>query len=180
MNRRLIAAASLLFIASSSALAGGVAFRFGEDSFGASIAGNINSESSAQFDWLHHEDGANMIAAGLFANGKRGVLTGRVGAKAIGLDGDDADIDGGAMAFGGDLGLPMNDILRLRAGFYYGPDATSFGDVEGYQEWSISAELTLFQNSALQFGYAEYEFDAESGGKFEFEDGLFVRLQLRL
>ncbi|AKH69220.1 YfaZ precursor [Spongiibacter sp. IMCC21906] len=180
MNRRLIAAASLLTIASSSALAGGVAFRFGEDSFGASIAGDISSESSAQFDWLHHEDGADMIAAGVFANGKRGSLTGRVGAKAIGLDGDDADIDGGAVAFGGDLGLPLNDILRLRAGLYYGPDAVAFGDVDGYKEWSVSAEFTIFQNSALQVGYAEYEFDAENGGTFEFEDGLFVRLQLRL
>lgn len=179
MNFRILAATALLG-ASGFASAGGVAFQFGEDTLGVSVAGDLNADSSAQFDWLHHEDGADMAALGLFANGQRGSLSGRVGVKAIGLDGDDADIDGGAVAFGGDLSLPLNDIVRLRAGLYYGPDATAFGDVDGYQEWSVSAEFAVFQNSALQIGYAEYEFDADEGGKFEFEDGLFVRLQLRL
>ncbi|CAA0082506.1 Uncharacterised protein [Zhongshania aliphaticivorans] len=173
-------AASLLAVVSSSAFAGGVAFRFGDESFGVSVAGDMSAESSAQLDWLHHEDDADMVALGLYANGQRGALSGRVGAKAIALEGDDADIDGGAVAFGGDLSLPLNEIVRLRGGLYYAPDATGFSDIDGYKEWSVSAEFTIFQNSAIQLGYGDMEFDAENGGEFEFEDGVFLRLQLRL
>ncbi|WP_373090659.1 YfaZ family outer membrane protein [Zhongshania sp.] len=173
-------AALLLATASSSALAGGVAFRFGADTFGVSLAGDMSPESSAQLDWFHHEDDADMVALGVYANGQRGALTGRVGAKAIALDGDDTDINGGAVAFGGDLSLPLNEIVRLRAGLYYAPEASSFGDIEGYDEWSVSAEFSLFQNSAIQVGYGSMDFDADIGKRFEFEDGAFVRLQLRL
>lgn len=175
-----IIAATVLAIASSSAFAGGVAFRFGDDSFGVSLAGDLSAESSAQFDWLHHEDDGDMVALGVFANGQRGSLSGRVGAKAIGLEADDADVSGGALAFGGDISLPLNEIVRLRGGAYYAPETTGFGDIEGYQEWSVSAEFTIFQNSAIQLGYGDIEFDVEKRGEFEFEDGLFVRLQLRL
>ncbi|CAA0096987.1 YfaZ family outer membrane protein [Zhongshania aliphaticivorans] len=174
-------AATVLAIASNSAFAGGVAFRFGDDSFGVSLAGDLSAESSAQLDWLHHEDDADMVALGLFANGQRGELSGRVGVKAIGIEADDADISGGAVAFGGDLSLPLNEIVRLRGGLYYAPDTTGFGDIDGYKEWSVSAEFTIFQNSAIQLGYGNMEFDADDhGGEFEFEDGVFVRLQLRL
>ncbi len=173
-------AALLLASASSSVMAGGVAFRFGSDSFGVSVAGDMSPESSAQLDWLHHDDDADMVALGLYANGQRGAVSGRVGAKAIGLEGDDADVNGGAVAFGGDVSLPLNEIVRLRAGLYYAPEATGFGDIEGYDEWSISAEFSLFQNSAIQIGYGSMDFDADTGKKFEFEEGAFVRLQLRL
>ncbi|MEX1668210.1 YfaZ family outer membrane protein [Zhongshania guokunii] len=173
-------AALLLASASSSVMAGGVAFRFGSDSFGVSVAGDMSPESSAQLDWLHHDDDADMVALGLYANGQRGAVSGRVGAKAIGLEGDDADVNGGAVAFGGDVSLPLNEIVRLRAGLYYAPEATGFGDIEGYDEWSVSAEFSLFQNSAIQIGYGSMDFDADTGKKFEFEEGAFVRLQLRL
>ena len=173
-------AAVLLATTAHSALAGGVAFRFGDESFGASIAGDIGPETSAQFDWLHHEDDSDLLSAGLYANGRRGALTGRVGAKAVTLTADDSGFDGGVMAFGGDLSLPLNDVLRLRGGIYYGPEATGFSDVDGYSEWSLSAEISIFQNSAIQLGFGDIEFDAEKGGEFDFEDGPFVRLQLRL
>lgn len=175
-----IIAATVLAITSSSAFAGGVAFRFGDDSFGVSLAGDLSAESSAQLDWLHNEDDGDMAALGVFANGQRGSLSGRFGAKITGLEADDADISGGAFAFGGDVSLPLNEIVRLRGGAYYAPETTGFGDIEGYQEWSVSAEFTIFQNSAIQLGYGDIEFDVEQRGEFEFEDGPFVRLQLRL
>ena len=78
------------------------------------------------------------------------------------------------------MSLPLNEIVRLRAGLYYAPEASSFGDIEGYDEWSVSAEFSLFQNSAIQVGYGSMDFDADIGKRFEFEDGAFVRLQLRL
>ena len=173
-------AALVLATVSSSAFAGGVAFRFGDETFGVSIAGDMSPESSVQLDWLHHDDDADMVALGLYANGQRGALSGRVGAKAIGLENDDSDFNGGAVAFGGDLSLPLNEIVRLRGGLYYAPKSTGFGDIEGYDEWSLSAEFSLFQNSAIQVGYGSMDFDAETGKKIEFEDGVFVRLQLRL
>jgi hypothetical protein len=178
--KALFIAATVLAITSSSAFAGGVAFRFGDDSFGVSVAGDLSAESSAQLDWLRNEDDGDMGALGLFANGQRGTLSGRVGVKAIGIEADDADISGGALAFGGDLSLPLNEIVRLRGGVYYAPRTTGFGDIEGYNEWSVSAEFTVFQNSAIQLGYGDIEFDAEKRNEFEFEDGFFVRLQLRL
>ncbi len=179
MKLPLIAAFALAATA-NSALAGGVAFRFGDDSFGVSVAGDLSSESSAQFYWLHHEDDADLVSLGLYANGRRGALTGRVGAKAVTLTADDSGFDGGAVAFGGDLSLPINDVLRLRSGLYYGPEATTYSDVDGYREWSISAEISIFQNSAIQLGFGDIEFNAVNGGEFDFEDGPFLRLQLRL
>ena len=81
---------------------------------------------------------------------------------------------------GGGEAARRSDVVRLRGGLYYGPEVTSASDIDGYQEWSISAEFAIFQNSALELGYADIEFDAKDGGEFDFEDGLFVRLQLRL
>ena len=173
-------AALLLAATANSALAGGVAFRFGDETFGASVAGDLSADSSAQLDWMHHEDDADLVSLGLYANGQRGALSGRVGAKAIALSADDSGFDGAVAAFGGDLSMPLSDVVRLRGGLYYGPEATSASDIDGYQEWSISAEFAIFQNSALELGYADIEFDAKDGGEFDFEDGLFVRLQLRL
>jgi hypothetical protein len=177
--KALFIAGLLLATVSSSVFAGGVAFRFGDDTFGVSVAGDMSPENSAQLDWIHHSDDADLLSLGLYANGQRGAVNGRVGAKLIGLAGDDVDLDGGAVAFGGDLSLPFNEIVRLRSGLYYAPDATGFGDIDGYKEWSMSVEFTIFQNSALQLGYGSMDFDVESGNKYEFEDGAFVRLQLR-
>ncbi len=163
-----------------SAQAGGVAFRFSDDTFGVSVAGDMSADSSAQFDWLHHEDDADMIGLGVFANGQRGSLTGRVGVKAVGVKDNESNFDGGAVAFGGDLGLPFNDLIRARAGFYYAPESTTFSDVTGYREWTVSAEFTLFQNSAIQIGVMDIEFDSDGPGEIDFDDGVFLRLQLRL
>ena len=145
MKAPLIAALTLAATA-NTALAGGVAFRFGDETFGASVAGNLNADSSAQLDWMHHEDDADLVSLGLFANGQRGALTGRVGAKVVTLNADDSGFDGAVAAFGGDLSLPLSDVLRLRGGLYYGPEAASASDVEGYREWSISTELAIFQS----------------------------------
>lgn len=168
-------------LAASLANAGGVGFRFSGDSFGISLAGNLSEQSSGQFDWLHNDDdSANMLSAGLFANGQRGALRGRLGFKAIGLEIKDSDFGGGAVAFGGDLGLPINDLMRIRGGVYFAPGSTSFDDVDSYRDASLSLEFTLFQNSAIQLGVADIQFDGEGSSKFEFDDGMFVRLQLRL
>ncbi|MBD2858343.1 hypothetical protein IB286_04915 [Spongiibacter sp. KMU-158] len=167
--------------AASASHAGGVAFRFGDDSLGFSVAGNLSAETSGQFDWLHRDDdNADMVATGLFANGKRGSLTGRMGVKAVGLIGDNTDYSGAALAFGGDLALPLNDMLRLRGGVFYAPGTTSFSDVDGFREASASLEFNLFQNSAIELGVAQIRFEDQRGRKFEFDDGLFLRLQLRL
>ncbi len=161
--------------------AGGVGIRLSDDVVGFTFAGNIASETSAQFEWLHNDDKeSDMLAAGLFANGQRGALTGRVGAKAVGLIPDDDKYSGGALAIGGDLALPLNELLRIRGTLFYAPEVLSFSDVEGYRETSLSAEFTLFQNSAIQIGVANLEFEGKGGGEFDFDDGLFFRLQLRL
>ena len=64
-------AALLLAATANSALAGGVAFRFGDETFGASVAGDLSADSSAQLDWMHHEDDADLVSLGLYANGQR-------------------------------------------------------------------------------------------------------------
>ena len=179
MNRQIVAAASLLCL-STAASAGGLAFRISDDSFGLSLASDISPQSSLQFDALHQDDDATLLAAGVYANGQRGSLMGRVGAKLIGVEGGDSGFDGGTLALGGDVRLPLNDVLFWRAGVYVGPESASFDDVEGYVEWSTSLEINIFQNSAIQLGYGSMEFDAEGGGEFEFDDGAFIRLQLRL
>lgn len=172
--------AAALVGSAAAANAGGIGFRFGDDIFGLSIAGDLNSQTSAQVDWLHHDDDADLLTAGLFANGSRGSVQGRMGAKIVGITADDPDFDGGALALGGDISLPLNDVLRLRGGLYLAPDVTSFNDVKEYQEWNAGVEISVFQNSALQVGYSYIELEAEGGGELEFEDGVFIRMQLRL
>ncbi|MGJ8685996.1 MAG: YfaZ family outer membrane protein [Spongiibacteraceae bacterium] len=175
-----ILAVFILSLFTSMAQAGGLGFRFGDDTFGVSVAGDLSDESSVQLDWTHHEDGADLVSLGAFATGSRGAVQGRVGAKAIFLEGDDSGFDGGALAFGGDFSIPLNDIVRGFAGAYYAPSTTSFSDVDGYLDYSTGIEFLIFQNSALQVGYASTEFDTETNRTIEFEDGFFLRMQLRL
>lgn len=156
--------------------AGALSFNFGEDSVGASFQAPVAPAIGTELAWWHHEDDHDLGTLGLFALGERGALKGSVGVKGYYADLD--RFDGGGAAFGGNVKLPMSDILDLHARVFIGPSSTSFDDSDGYKEWGLSFELNLFGNSSLSFGYRDIEFDIDGGGDFEFQDDFYVGLNL--
>lgn len=173
-----VAVAVLMLVVGQTVFAqAGIGFRFSDDTAGLSLAAPLGDAASTQLDWRHHEDGHELASVGLFANGRQGALSGRIGVKGYAFDVE--ELRGAGLALGGDFGLPMNEFVQIIVSAYIGPGAAAFDDIDGYLEWSISAEMRLFENSALEFGLAEINFDTERRDDIEYEDGPFVRLKLR-
>lgn len=174
MKRTLYAA--VLLTLTPAVYAGALSFNFGEDSVGAQFQAPVGQEIGTELAWWHHEDDHDLGTLGLFALGERGALKGSVGVKGYYADFD--RFDGGGAAFGGNVKLPLSDILALHGRVFIGPSSTSFDDSDGYKEWGLSFELNLFGNSSLSFGYRDIEVDLEQGGDFEFQDDFYVGLNL--
>ncbi|HCS28985.1 MAG TPA: hypothetical protein DIW43_16120 [Spongiibacteraceae bacterium] len=169
----------ILALLSAPAFANDLSFQFSDDVAG--IALNANSpdgKASVGFGADHNEDDdVQIYNAGFYANGQRGRLEGRVGVKGFYADLDKAE--GPGLAFGVDLKVPSSDVFSLVFSYFYGPSSTSFDDMDGYRDWKIGAQIMLFENSALEFGFSDVEVEVENvRGEYDFQDGAYVKLQL--
>ncbi|MYM64052.1 YfaZ family outer membrane protein [Pseudomaricurvus sp. HS19] len=172
--RVLIGAATLL--ASSMAL-GDVALRIGDDSLALHLDGGMGAEASTQLGLVHNDDtDSTLVTGGLFVNGKRDGISGRVGGKAFYADWDDS---GYGVALGGELAVPFNSDFSMVAGLYYSPDMLSFSDADGYEEWFVKFNFHIFENALLSAGYSSVEIDVDGRRDVELEDGLFLGMSLR-
>ncbi len=167
-------------LASSSVLASGTTIRVGEDAVSLYLEPKPSPTNSAQFALVHNnDDDITLGSVGLFANGQRQQLSGRLGGKAYYAD---LDSDSGyGLALGGDFSFALNPDLSLDAGLYYGPDSLSFSDVEGYEEWYVKLNLKVFDNATLGAGYGSFDIEPEAGNRdVEIDDGVFFEMKLRL
>ena len=161
----------------STAHADGLSFRFSNDAI--AFAYNIypiRDDASAEFAWVHNNNDRDVVTAGFFVNGQRQNLSGRVGVK--GYWADVRNQTGLGAAFGGDLNLTINELIALFAQGYWGPKAIAFDDLEGYEEWRIGANISIFDNSIIAVSYGSLEIDTERFGWVNVDEGLSVGLKM--
>lgn len=142
----------------------------GEYSLGG-VGGEIEDFSSDNFYSLH---------AGLMLTGEAGPnLEAGLGARMQFVDAESAD--GGSLALGGQarLKLLQADRLRFNAGFWYGPDASTFGDFDEYIEFSASVGYEVLRDAELYFGYRLIEVGIDGGGDADLEAGAHVGIRLQ-
>ncbi|MGB0955642.1 MAG: YfaZ family outer membrane protein [Panacagrimonas sp.] len=90
------------------------------------------------------------------------------------------DDDGGGIAFGGqfDVRLPGYDRIGFFIYGYYGPDATSFGDVEDFHEFAASLGYEILKDAMIYVGYRELNADFGDEGPELEADGIHFGMRL--
>ena len=163
-----------------SGVAGANGFSLGvsDDAIDASFnLAPIGEQGSAEVRWLHNDSkDRDVVSAGFFVNGNRAGLSGR-----LGVNSDWADIkkdDGYGIALGGDFSMAVNDAISLLLSGYWGPGSLSFSDVEGYKEWAVGANISVFENAAVSLTYGSIKVDTERYGDKSVDDGLKIGLKL--
>ncbi len=167
-----------ILVGGSWAYADGLSFRFSTDAI--AIAYNlypIRDQGSAEFGWVHNKNDRDVLTAGFFANGQRDQLSGRLGAKAywskIRKD------EGAGLAFGGDLNFMINETVSLFAKAYWGPSTIAFGDIKGYKEGQLGANIQVFDNSIVAVSYGSLRIKTDAYGQETVDDGLSVGLKMQ-
>ena len=117
------------------------------------------------------------MSAGFFVNGQRAELSGRLGVK--GYWADIQKDDGYGIALGGDFSLAVNEVISLLATGYWGPGSLSFSDVEGYKEWSVGANVSVFDNAIVTLSYGSLKVDTERYNEKSVDDGVKIGLRLK-
>jgi hypothetical protein len=122
--------------------------------------------------------------AGLLVSGDAGaeranVVAGLGGRLAV-LDVDDVDVTGGALALGGmvEARLPAYNRIGAVLYAYAAPEASSFGDFEGYLEYAIGLDYQVLRNASLYAGYRQLKVDAKDAGNVTIDNGWHLGLRL--
>ena len=165
-------------VVSSVAGANGFSLSVSDDAVDAAFnLAPIGEKGSAELRWLHNgSKDRDVLSAGFFVNGNRAELSGRLGVKGYWAE-IDRD-DGYGFALGGDFSLAVNDAISLLASGYWGPGSLSFSDVEGYKEWAVGANISVFENASVSLTYGSIKVDTERYGDKTVDDGIKIGLKL--
>ena len=174
--------------ASTGALAGGDAatkpagneaiIRVGQDAVSLYLEPQATATNSAQLGLIYNDDDdITVLNGGLFANGDRQEIKGRLGGKFFyaNLDGD----SGYGVALGGEATVVLNSDISITGGLFLSPSSLSFSEVDGYEEWYVKARFQLFENGAVAAGVGSFQLEPERGRDFELDDGLFLEMILK-
>lgn len=173
MKKLLVASLLLSSIANASEFT----VRVSDDAVSFFLAPESTEDRSALLGLIHNDDeNSDVLLAGLFVNGTRDKVSGRLGGKVYYANLN--KVDGYGMALGGEATLPVALDLTVNAGIYYGPSSLSFSDVDGYEEWFVKASYQVFENAKLSAGVGSLEFEPERGKDIEMDDGIFIEMNL--
>ena len=169
-----------VFFGVISSVAGASGFSLGvsDDAVDASInLAPIGDHGAVELRWLHNASkDRDVLSAGFFVNGQRAELSGRLGVK--GYWAEVKKDDGYGFALGGDFSLAVNDVVSLLASGYWGPSSLSFSDVEGYKEWAVGANISVFENAIVTLTYGSIKIDTNRYDDKTVDDGLKIGLKL--
>lgn len=148
------------------------------------VLNNVNGEY--QFGGLIGEDDREED----FVSGHVGVLlTGDAGARSADVTAglgarvqyvDAEDDSGGALQLGGkvEARFPGYDRFGGSAQVWFGPDATSFGDVDDLLEYGVSVDYQILRDASVYVGYRKIEVDVGAPRDVE-EDGVHGGIRLK-
>lgn len=191
MKRALFSIAVAL-AAAAPAQAEIVDFNIGNNSFRAAFAGPLSrlfSNISGQYDVgallkPRTDDNLIQVHTGILLTGDAGAkdvdVAAGLGARLI-YTGRDHD-SGGAFAPGVQLELRAPGFNRLGVTFYgyYGPSVTSFGEVDGYQEYGLDLDYAVIRGGSIYVGYRNIKEDlATVPGKFDVDSGAHIGFRLK-
>jgi hypothetical protein len=119
---------------------------------------------------------------GLLVTGDAGARDANVvaglGGRVFLLGGDGAD--GGGLALGGmvDARLPSFNRIGVIAYFYGAPEASTFGDLEGWYEYAMSLDYQVLKGASLYVGWRQLKVDVEDFGNATVDNGFHGGLRL--
>lgn len=105
-------------------------------------------------------------------------VTAGLGARFVVLDGE--DFTGSALALGGQIEARVPSFNRIGAFAYvYGaPQASAFGDFDGYLEYAVAADYSVLRNASLYAGYRQIKIDVDPVGNITVDTGWHLGLRL--
>ena len=130
------------------------------------------------------EEGSNyqQLHGGVLVTGDAGAaranVTAGLGARLAVLDVE--EVTGGALALGGMFEARLPAFNRIGAVVYaYGaPKASSFGDLEGYLEYSVGVDYQVLQSASVYVGYRQLKIDSKDFGDFTVDNGWHLGMRL--
>jgi hypothetical protein len=137
--------------------------------FGALLGENRN----VQFQQLH----VGLLVTG-DAGAKQATVTAGLGGRVFALFGDGAD--GGGLALGGmvDARLPAFNRIGLVAYGYGAPEASTFGDLEGWYEYAANLDYQVLQGASIYVGWRQVKVEVEGFGDYTVDTGFHAGLRL--
>jgi len=166
-------------------------FNIGDNAFRLGLAGPLSrvmSKVSGQYDvgvLLKPRTSDNLVQvhAGVLVTGDAGAkgidLAAGLGARII-YTGRDHD-SGGAFAPGVQLEARLPQANRFGVTFYgyYGPSATSFGEVRRYKEFGADLDYAVIRGGSVYVGYRNIKEDLSSSGDFDVDHGWHIGFRLK-
>jgi hypothetical protein len=136
---------------------------------------NSDVENPATFDSKLDNIETNMLAYGLFANGKHGRIRSHLGGKIFYIASEYSNVMHG-LALGGGIDIFINSSFFLTGQLFYAPDIVTGGDFNNYIESSLQANFQIMRNASMYIGYKQLEADFETpkDRTREFYDGAYV------
>jgi hypothetical protein len=170
--------AALCILCASGARAEGLDFNLSEDALRGAFAGSL-TDLFPSVDGVYElgllageQDSADFLQghAGLLVTGDAGArdanVTAGLGVRLAVLDVE--QVSGGALALGGMLEarLPAFNRIGLVAYAYGAPEASSFGDLEGWLEYSAALDYQVLRNASLYAGYRQLKVEPQATGEW--------------
>jgi hypothetical protein len=157
---------ALLLTIATSAVADSADLAVSSEMVEISYRRGITEGISAMGSWLHHEDGVELPAVGIYGGGRSGAAGAFVGAKAFWVDGDGPD--GPGIALGGAVSYELVPRITVEANIHYAPPATSYKDLESYEEWGVRVTAQILPVANIFAGFRDINVEIPvDGGHFD-------------
>jgi YfaZ precursor len=123
------------------------------------------------------------LHAGLLATGDAGArdanVTAGLGGRLFVLNGE-GGADGGGLALGGqvDARLPAFNRIGVIAYAYGAPEASTFGDFDGWYEYAASLDYQVLKGASVYAGYRQLKVDVDGAGTVTVDTGWHFGLRL--
>jgi hypothetical protein len=124
------------------------------------------------------------VHAGLLVTGDAGArdatVTAGVGGRLFVLNGEGSE-DGGGLALGGmvDARLPAFNRVGVIGYGYYAPKASTFGDLEAWWEYAVSADYQVLQGASVYLGWRQVKVDVDGAGTATVDTGWHFGVRLK-
>lgn len=166
------------FLVCNQAMAADIDLAISERTVDAGMALQMGESAVASGSFLYHEDNGHMLNGGLYATGRSGAISGRVGVKAFASDLKDST-EGWGFAPGGMLAFHFGQKMRLEGEFFYSPSVLSFNDIDNLKQYSGRLVFSPFPTADLYLGYRNVRFNTRNGDR-TLHDGGFVGLTFKI
>ena len=173
------AALSLCALAlSGQAMALSLDLNISQHSFDAGVIIPFGPESMAAGSFLYKEDTGHMYDFGLYATGRSGAISGKVGAKVFRADLKRAD--GWGIAPGANIGYNFTPALRVEGEYYYSPSVLSWKNIKNLKEFNTRLVFSPMPSADIYVGYRDLKFNTKNIGERTLHQGGFVGITFTL